>query len=110
MPRPRSSPADPDDERDRSRAATREYVDDRMRNAARQGLDQEHLDLLAEDLRSPCSQEVAVFQAFHRLLGRARDQFVIIDTAPDRPHVAAARHHRRVPPTGRELGAPSGRS
>lgn len=41
-----------------------------------------NLDLLAEDLRSPCSQEVAVFQAFHRLLGRARDQFVVIDTAP----------------------------
>jgi arsenite-transporting ATPase len=63
-------------------AATREYIDGRMRNASRQGLDQEHLDLLAEDLRSPCSQEVAVFQAFHRLLGRGRDQFVIIDTAP----------------------------
>jgi arsenite-transporting ATPase len=53
-----------------------------MRRAVRQGLDQEHLDLLAEDLRSPCSVEVAVFQAFHRLLGLARDEFVVIDTAP----------------------------
>ena len=63
-------------------AATRDYVDGRMRRAAKQGLDQEHLDLLAEDLRSPCSMEVAVFQAFHRLLGLARDEFVVIDTAP----------------------------
>jgi arsenite-transporting ATPase len=63
-------------------AATREYVEGRMSTATRQGLDRAHLDLLAEDLRSPCSEEVAVFQAFHRLLGRARHEFVVIDTAP----------------------------
>lgn len=63
-------------------AETRRYIDGRMETAARAGLDRAHLDLLAEDLRSPCSQEVAVFQAFHRLLGRARDEFVVIDTAP----------------------------
>lgn len=63
-------------------AATRDYVQECMRSGSRKGLDQAHLDLLAEDLRSPCSQEVAVFQAFHRLLGRASDEFVVIDTAP----------------------------
>jgi arsenite-transporting ATPase len=63
-------------------AATRFYLQERMRSGSRKGLDQAHLDLLAEDLRSPCSQEVAVFQAFHRLLGRAHDEFVVIDTAP----------------------------
>ena len=38
--------------------------------------------LLEEDLRSPCTQEIAVFQAFSRLLRQARDRFVILDTAP----------------------------
>ena len=39
-------------------------------------------DLLAEDLRSPCTTEVAVFRAFSRLLGLGRTQHVVIDTAP----------------------------
>ena len=63
-------------------AATRDYVQARLQGAAKSGLDQEHFDLLAEDLRSPCSQEVAVFQAFRQLLGRARNGFVVVDTAP----------------------------
>ena len=63
-------------------AATRAYVAGRLDTAARRGLDRHHLDLLAEDLRSPCSQEVAVFQAFRELLGRARRELVVIDTAP----------------------------
>lgn len=70
-----TSAIDPDE-------ATREYVCGRLDAAARSGLDEAHLDLLAEDLRSPCSQEVAVFQAFRALLGRARREFVVIDTAP----------------------------
>lgn len=63
-------------------AATLEYVRRRLDAAARSGLDPGHLALLAEDLRSPCSQEVAVFQAFRELLGRARREVVVIDTAP----------------------------
>jgi arsenite/tail-anchored protein-transporting ATPase len=39
-------------------------------------------DLAAEDLRSPCTTEVAVFRAFSRLLGLGRTQHVVIDTAP----------------------------
>jgi arsenite/tail-anchored protein-transporting ATPase len=38
--------------------------------------------LLEEDLRSPCTQEIAVFQAFSRLLQEARDRIVVVDTAP----------------------------
>ncbi len=63
-------------------AVTRNYVQGRLDGAAKSGLDRDQLDLLAEDLRSPCSQEVAVFQAFRQLLGRAREGFVVIDTAP----------------------------
>lgn len=38
--------------------------------------------LLAEDLRSPCYEEVAVFAAFSKLIARARKTFVVLDTAP----------------------------
>jgi arsenite-transporting ATPase len=39
-------------------------------------------DLLAEDLRSPCTEEIAVFRAFAREVGRGTDGFVVLDTAP----------------------------
>ncbi len=38
--------------------------------------------LLAEDLRSPCYEEVAVFAAFSKLISLARKTFVVLDTAP----------------------------
>lgn len=46
-----------------------------------------HLDeagkaLLAEDLRSPCTEEIAVFQAFSRVMRESRAKFVVVDTAP----------------------------
>ncbi len=46
-----------------------------------------HLDeagraTLAEDLRSPCTEEVAVFQAFSRVIHESRSTFVVLDTAP----------------------------
>uniref|UniRef100_UPI003CECC716 ArsA-related P-loop ATPase n=1 Tax=Serratia bockelmannii TaxID=2703793 RepID=UPI003CECC716 len=44
--------------------------------------DEEGLAVLEEDLRSPCTDEIAVFQAFSRIINEANDHFVIIDTAP----------------------------
>lgn len=46
-----------------------------------------HLDdagraTLAEDLRSPCTEEVAVFQAFSKVIHESRSTFVVLDTAP----------------------------
>jgi len=38
--------------------------------------------LLEEDLRSPCTEEIAVFQAFSRIIREAGDHFVVMDTAP----------------------------
>lgn len=38
--------------------------------------------LLEEDLRSPCTEEIAVFRAFAREVGRGKDRFVVLDTAP----------------------------
>lgn len=45
-------------------------------------LDSEGRALLEEDLRSPCTEEIAVFQAFSRVLKEAGKKFVVIDTAP----------------------------
>lgn len=45
-------------------------------------LDAEALALLEEDLRSPCTEEVAVFGAFAELVERADDEWVVLDTAP----------------------------
>lgn len=38
--------------------------------------------LLEEDLRSPCTEEIAVFQAFSRAIREAGKKFVVMDTAP----------------------------
>ncbi len=46
------------------------------------GLDAEGLAVLEEDLRSPCTEEIAVFQAFSRIIKQADQHFVIMDTAP----------------------------
>jgi len=46
------------------------------------GLEPEALSLLQEDLRSPCTEEIAIFRAFARVVAEASDRFVILDTAP----------------------------
>ncbi|MFC5930655.1 arsenical pump-driving ATPase [Cryobacterium melibiosiphilum] len=51
----------------------------RTRGAA---LDEAGRAMLREDLRSPCTEEIAVFQAFSRATREARDSFVVMDTAP----------------------------
>jgi hypothetical protein len=38
--------------------------------------------LMEEDLRSPCTEEIAVFRAFAREVGLGADRFVVLDTAP----------------------------
>ena len=45
-------------------------------------LDDQARAMLQEDLRSPCTEEIAVFQAFSRVIRAASKQFVIMDTAP----------------------------
>lgn len=46
------------------------------------GLDAEGLAMLEEDLRSPCTEEIAVFQAFSRVIRESSKHFVVMDTAP----------------------------
>ncbi len=60
---------------------TQRYVD-RIMAGRGADLDDAGKALLLEDLRSPCTEEVAVFHAFSRVVLGARTGFVIIDTAP----------------------------
>lgn len=60
---------------------TKAYVD-RVMATRGADLDEAGRALLAEDLRSPCYEEVAVFIAFSRIVAQARSTFVVLDTAP----------------------------
>jgi len=62
-------------------AETVAYTQEIMAEAG-QGLDEKGRALLAEDLRSPCTEEIAVFRAFARRVDEGNDGFVVIDTAP----------------------------
>lgn len=42
----------------------------------------EDMALLEEELRSPCIEEIAVFQAFAKTVAKGEDQFIVLDTAP----------------------------
>ncbi|MCG1022385.1 arsenical pump-driving ATPase [Sutcliffiella horikoshii] len=46
------------------------------------GLSEEQVAYLEEDLNSPCTEEIAVFQKFAKIVGQADEEVVIIDTAP----------------------------
>ncbi len=62
-------------------AETARYIEKIMTTKGRD-LDEDGKALLREDLASPCTEEVAVFHAFSRVVGEARSNFVVIDTAP----------------------------
>ena len=55
---------------------------ERMLESARTTLSAEKLALFEEELKSPCYEEVAVFQAFSRIVISARKDLVVVDTAP----------------------------
>lgn len=60
---------------------TQRYIDKVMATKGK-GLDAQEQALMLEDLRSPCTEEVAVFHAFSRVVSEARSAFVVLDTAP----------------------------
>lgn len=62
-------------------AATTAYRERVLRTKGA-GLDEAGRARLAEDLMSPCTEEVAVFGEFSKLVSQARRQFVVVDTAP----------------------------
>jgi arsenite-transporting ATPase len=60
---------------------TRAYVEKIMATRGHD-LDAAGQALLREDLRSPCTEEVAVFHAFSRVISASRRRVVVLDTAP----------------------------
>lgn len=49
---------------------------------ARKTMSQDDVAYVEEDLRSPCTQEIALFRAFAEIVDRADEEIVVIDTAP----------------------------
>lgn len=58
------------------------YQDEVLTKACNSGLSDSDIAYIEEDLRSPCTLEIAVFRAFAEIVEKADDQIVIIDTAP----------------------------
>lgn len=59
----------------------KKYQDEVLENA-RKTMSDDDVAYIEEDLRSPCTQEIAVFRAFAELVEKADDEIVVIDTAP----------------------------
>ncbi|MCX6106785.1 MAG: arsenical pump-driving ATPase [Proteobacteria bacterium] len=78
---------------------TRAYTE-KILLAKAKNLDADGLSLLREDLASPCTEEVAVFHAFSKIVFEARRGIVILDTAPTGHTLllldAAGSYHREM--------------
>ena len=76
-----------------------QYTEEVLTKAGKQ-LDAGGRAMLEEDLRSPCTEEIAVFRAFARTVDEGRDGFVVLDTAPTGHTIllldAAEAFHREV--------------
>ena len=74
---------------------------------AGQDLDPSGRAMLEEDLRSPCTEEIAVFRAFAREVDGGGQGFVVLDTAPTGHTIllldAAEAYHREVMRTRGEM-------
>ncbi|MFA5263876.1 MAG: arsenical pump-driving ATPase [Opitutaceae bacterium] len=60
---------------------TKAYIEQVMASVG-QGFDANGRALMEEDLRSPCTEEIAVFRAFARIVAQGKNRFVVLDTAP----------------------------
>ena len=78
---------------------TADYTAEVMQTAGA-NLDAAGKALLEEDLRSPCTEEIAVFRAFAEAVSQASDRFVVLDTAPTGHTIllldSALAYHREV--------------
>jgi arsenite-transporting ATPase len=85
---------------------TRAYTEQVMAKSA-PNLDEHGRALLEEDLRSPCTEEIAVFSAFAKTVARGENEFVVLDTAPTGHTLllldAAESYHREVSRTMSDL-------
>ena len=80
-------------------AETRRYTEEVLAKSAAH-LDEQGKALLEEDLRSPCTEEIAVFRAFAETVAGGEQSFVVLDTAPTGHTLllldAAEAYHRDV--------------
>ncbi|MFM9069553.1 MAG: ArsA-related P-loop ATPase, partial [Planctomycetota bacterium] len=87
-------------------AETAKYSAEVLRQAGAQ-LDAQGKSLLEEDLRSPCTAEIAVFRAFADVVAAGQNKFVVLDTAPTGHTVllldSALAYHREVTRQAREM-------
>lgn len=60
----------------------KKYQEEVLSKARQNGLSGEDIAYIEEDLRSPCTQEIAVFRAFAEVVEKADDEIIVIDTAP----------------------------
>ncbi len=60
---------------------TQRYTEKILKQKSK-SMDEAGKKLLLEDLKSPCTEEVAVFHAFSKAIQQAKRKFVVIDTAP----------------------------
>ncbi|MDQ8188311.1 arsenical pump-driving ATPase [Pelagicoccus sp. SDUM812002] len=60
---------------------TRQHVETVLATTGKD-LDTAARELLEEELRSPCTEEIAVFTAFALEVAKGEEQFVVLDTAP----------------------------
>jgi arsenite-transporting ATPase len=90
-------------------AETSLYIEKIMATRGRD-LDEADRALMREDLASPCTEEVAVFHAFSRIVAEARGAFVVMDTAPTGHTLllldATGAYHRQMT---RDMGTSTGR-
>jgi arsenite-transporting ATPase len=90
-------------------AETARYVEKVLATKGRT-MDQADVALMREDLASPCTEEVAVFHAFSRIVAEARGGFVVVDTAPTGHTLllldATGAYHRQMT---QDMGAVQGR-
>lgn len=76
---------------DEDNGVTMSYIDEQeelwkyqeeVLSKARETMSDEDIAYVEEDLRSPCTQEIAVFRAFAQIVEKSEEQVVVIDTAP----------------------------
>ncbi|WMJ83789.1 arsenical pump-driving ATPase [Oscillospiraceae bacterium LTW-04] len=76
---------------DENRGITMSHIDEHeelrkyqeeILSKARETMSEDDLAYVEEDLRSPCTQEIAVFRAFAQVVEKAENEIVVIDTAP----------------------------
>jgi arsenite-transporting ATPase len=63
-------------------AELKKYQEEVLAKARASGMSESDIAYVEEDLRSPCTQEIAVFRAFAEVVEKADEQIVVIDTAP----------------------------